>query len=772
MAFQDLFLRIKAQDLTGGIFGQLGGRIGQAAQGAGDLSNQIASGVLKANLLTGAFSSAVGVIQQGIGSIRSNLQQAVDLQLEGINAATTFSSLTGSSFEEAATVIENLNNRLAKSAASLPGATQDYKALATTIQDNVLEAFKGLNGELDLKGFEDSVSGISESYGALTAASTRMTGNTALGLTKALSGAGIAELRNIAFFEQNPVILNELEKRLQELGANSLRDLDIRARVKLIEEVGRKFITEDFKQQAGESVDGLIQSFKSTLLDPTTGIFGIMRDLDPATEGTQSAFGSYNEIVKSLIGPDGLFEIASQTLASAGITLTDPMVMLRDGFDFVNGVIQRAIAILKQVQGFFEGGGTLADLDAVFKQGFNPDALRQQVVGFIDQLQPAIADLLQRGIRTLRQLFQGIQRVDFGEIGGQVGLFTAELLGQALKFLVNAPWGQILLFIGEVSIQIIRAAIQLLAGFSASLQVRLRGIILTTLGQIGQNFIKGLRGLFADAGAIVWNWITALPRAVLGALTGVLTNWQQQFQGTLLGAIAGLLGQFTNRVQSSLSQGIPAIARAIWEGLQQLFQGLVQAVRDRFRSTGANLVSRVPSLPSVGQIAANAVPPVRVAQAAAASLPAVAQGAVNLVQQVVGPRYSGQIRPVSVLPPVRITQPVEARYLGHIPKILPPVRNAVNGLFDAVRRESAAKPAGSGLVVANTSETILTPPQRQAYAAGAADAARISGGGNTYSFNPTIILQGPGDMEAHAREILRYFEIFLDEHQQGQLAGG
>ncbi|HEY9735494.1 MAG TPA: hypothetical protein V6D06_04400, partial [Trichocoleus sp.] len=96
------------------------------------------------------------------------------------------------------------------------------------------------------------------------------------------------------------------------------------------------------------------------------------------------------------------------------------------------------------------------------------------------------------------------------------------------------------------------------------------------------------------------------------------------------------------------------------------------------------------------------------------------------------------------------------------------IPNAATGFFDAISRESQAMPANSGLVVANTSETILTPGQRQAFAAGAAEGARGGRGGNTFNFSPTIDL-GAGSTEQQAREILRYFEVFFEEHQQAQL---
>ncbi|NJR38523.1 MAG: hypothetical protein HC781_06350 [Leptolyngbyaceae cyanobacterium CSU_1_4] len=336
MASQQLLsLVIQAIDKASGVvnkiqgaIGGLGGSAKQAEGQAGGLSNAISFGMVKAQ-------AAIAITQQGYAQLQGMIAESSNLQLQNMTAASTFAAMTGKSFDEAGGFIDRLNNRLAKSAAALPGATQDYATLARTIQDNVLDAFKGADGKLsDMKGFEDVLAGISESYGVLAAGSGVDIGNTGLGLSKALGGASIAELRQIQIFEQNPAVLNFLDERLKALGAKTLKDLDIKTRVALVKQAGDKFVTQEFKTRAAETVDGLLQSFKSTLFDPQTGIFGLSRDLSPETEGTQSAFTSLNKLLKNLLGGGGLFEQVSSILQSLGLT-ADPMQLLADGLSLL-----------------------------------------------------------------------------------------------------------------------------------------------------------------------------------------------------------------------------------------------------------------------------------------------------------------------------------------------------------------------------------------------------------------------------------------------------
>ncbi len=467
MAVVDLLIKLKDEATAGlrGVRGALSGLGNSATEAAGQtqgLVGAIAAGVLQAN----AIQFAVGKATQAIGFMNSKFEEAKSLQLANVTAATTFSSLTGQSYEEAAKFIDNLNARLAQSAAALPGATQDYKNLAIAIQDNVLEAFKDPAGKLNQKGFEDTIISISESFGALSAASNVATGNTTLGLSKALGGASTAELRQIQFFEQNAVILNEIDKRLQAMGKTALKDLNIKERVKLLEEVGKKFITEDFKKNAGQTVDALMQSFQSTLFDPSTGIFGVMRDLDINTNGVQSAFSAFNDSIKLLIGNDGLFNKFGSLLTSLGLN-ADPMAVLRNGILLFNDLLSKVNSQVDAINSFVKVSaealsvGTISISDIGF-------TLTKNVGEFLDSAVQSIgAQLVQAGSNlpatglaiasNVGNFFKGVATAiapaltsaaaslpDIGfAIIKQVGLFlegAAGLIGNQLNVqLANAP---------------------------------------------------------------------------------------------------------------------------------------------------------------------------------------------------------------------------------------------------------------------------------------------------------------------------------------------
>jgi hypothetical protein len=349
---------ILAKNMTGGVFAQLrnsldglkfgGQKVGEGMAGAATQTEGLVGQLFKAKLITDTWDYGIRKVNESIGFVKKGFSEATDLQNKAIIAATTFSALTGANYDQASEAIERLNNRLAKSAAVLPGSTQDYKQLATSINDNLIEAFKDADGKLDVKQWEDATASISESFGAITASSTKMVGNTSLGLTKALGGASVAQLRTIALFEQNPVLLNELEKKLSERNAKTLGDLKLADRISLLQEIGEKFISDDFKSAATESVDGLMQSYKSVLFDPSSGIFGLMRDLEESATGTQSVFTAYNETVKMFIGAESLWSNFSEIFQKLGLAI-DPMKLLKSGFDFFNNALRVVVKILSGI---------------------------------------------------------------------------------------------------------------------------------------------------------------------------------------------------------------------------------------------------------------------------------------------------------------------------------------------------------------------------------------------------------------------------------------
>lgn len=763
----DLFLRISAQDATGGVFAKLAGQINN------DLTGNITRGVFQANLLTQGFNTLANQAQRAVGAIQQGIGQATNIQLEQINAATTFASLTGKKYEEAVIVIENLNNRLAKSAASLPGATQDYKALATTIQDNVLEAFKGLNGAVDLQGYEDTVASISESYGALTAASTKMTGNTALGLTKALSGGSVQELRTIAFFEQNPVILNEIEKRLQELGAKSLRDLDIKARVKLLEDVGKKFITEDFKKQAGESVDGLIQSFKSTLFDPSTGIFGLMKDLDPAKGGTQSAFTAYNDTLKALIGEDGLFGTKGPIAAIGNALNIDELVYL----ETLELTFNKITDGIKDISGFLSGVAKTLEQGASLR-----DVVMGNLAGIGGKLGTWLGDLLLNASRAIADAMGGAADFLSQE---SIGVAAADILGNVVSALGQVDWASLALNFG----QLLRELLIQVGRFLTSIDYG--ALLSTTLSILGQ-LVSGLfEGLF---GAVPSIRLDDLPARLGRFLASLINQLATALAGLDMTAVMSYLINFAGNLLILMTQALsnvnwaaimPGLGLLIFLVLKEVFKFLVAFVGSldwaQILQAALNIGGGLLNMAIMGLFNAlmgefDRLRIVLTHWLIAKLYRALdkVEGLKDSVQSAISDlfaRIREKIRDVIPFAGGQSSTPATStgggggffrRILGRADGQIP---TALDGLLAAFQQESASAPPGARPVIANSSEFILRPDQAQIFAAGAA----MGGGGKTYNFSPTIHLAA-GTPESHAREVLRYFEIWLSEHQQASLA--
>lgn len=665
MAIADLIIRLKDQASSGlgRLQGALGGLTQRAASAASDTSG-LASAMRDGVLQASAIQFGIQKASEAIGFLNNKFEESKNLQLEQINAATTFSALTGQSSEQASKFIQNLNDQLAKSAATLPGATQDYKALAIAVQDNVLEAFKDPSGTLNQEGFEKTLISMSESFGALTAASTRDIGNTSLGLSKALGGASIAELRDIAFFQQNPVILNEIEKRLAAQG-KQFKDLNIRERVQMLQEVGQKFITEDFKRSAAESVDGLLQSFYSTLFDPSAGIFGIMRDLDPQTDGVQSAFSSLNDALKELIGADGVFTQASEILTAAGVELADPMAMLKGAIDVGVAGLKRVNAGLAYVKDFLEAGGTLTDalrLAAGLLPRFDGASLVDRAQGFVGSLGDRVAGMISRVGSLIAPLFnRGVAIISnqFANTGAVAGL--AYSIGVTLGAWLGKASGAVVSVLSQIDypallVGIGRVAIGLVVGIAAA--------IAGAIGGWGLGMMSGVRDAAMNAANSVTtharDYLLALGQTLVDAVALLLWPIRQTLgRIPLIGrAVNGILDVQMGALRALLTGGIGGLF-SFWVSTAKL---LITSAQQTIR----NITQQIRSLPVVGGIV-------------------------------------DRLAPAAAVPP-RPAAPAGARYSGQVGTA---AGGLLGNLLSAARTELRRMPAGAELVVANSSETIL-----------------------------------------------------------------
>lgn len=557
--------------MQGGLRG-IGGAANESRGASESLSNAIAFGMAKAEI-------ALGMVNQAYGKLQGMVAESANLQLENMSAAQTFAAVAGKSYEEGAGFIDRMNESLSRSAAALPGATKDYTTLARTIQDNLIDGFKDADGQLrDMEGLEKTLTSISESYGVLSAASNVPISNTALGLTKALGGASVAELRQIQAFEQNPAILNEIEKRLQAVGAKTLKDLDTKSRIKLIQDVGAKFVDGDFKKRAADTFDGLWQSFVSSIFDPMTGLFGLSRDLDANTKGVQSAFTSLNELLKNLIGSGGLFEQVSGIMQALGLTV-DPMRVLRDGVDRLNQFVKYLNGFLGGIRtGIGEGYSNFGELltsklravEADIKpylNGFGFDT--SSLSGFLVSTFTKINEMVGKGFSWLIQnavpLFnQGVafaisfaQSLNWHEIGIGFGAMLGQMIAGVVRIIAGINYLQVL----DLSRTLFRGLLMFVAG-------AIGGLVNQMIASIGTAINSGVPRVMQSAGDMVRsvvdavvNFIKGIPGAIGQALqTPVIQNLGGILQNPVVQSVNPIAPVVQAAASSPVGQGIVGAA--------------------------------------------------------------------------------------------------------------------------------------------------------------------------------------------------------------------
>jgi predicted chitinase len=576
-----------------------------------NLEGAIARGVAMGNLLAGAIQGAAkfgidqvlgslpGQISQLVGGTLNGggqLQSAVSIQLQQITGATNIAALTGKSIQEAQTLIQTTEDALAVSAAALPGNTEDFKQLARSINDDLIGAFKNLDGQLDTGRYQKSLISISESFGALTASSTRDIGNTQLALSKALSGASVSELRQLAFFEQNANVRSALEKAIAEAGIKSLRDLTIEGRVKLLESIGAQFVDENFKGLAGDSVDGLLQSFRSKLFDPSTGIFGIMKDLEPATDGIQSVFTSFNKVLSGLISENsedmGLIFRIFESAQDAGLKLGTPMMLQKRILDGLAESIDRAKGGVDEffqspaAQGLIEIANTvrsvivsLVDAGGEFLSNFLP-GLGKGFSGLNHWLE-GVGSLLDAIAEKIGPIAKAVGEFA-GKTAGAVFEFGAGNLGRASEFVQNAG-GQAVDFVrnatsGGVDTSGAEEAGAGVASFFGGMveQARARGpeiaaALAESLGQAASSGIDlagGLLGFSPEQIEGVKERVVSVMQAIGGVIEPVVSlvgsgiNVARSFLESTLPLVPQLLG------------GVGGLIEGIAGGVERIFNGL------------------------------------------------------------------------------------------------------------------------------------------------------------------------------------------------------
>jgi disulfide bond formation protein DsbB len=739
-------LIITARDQASSVFGRISnalGGLGRTGSGAGqDLGDALFGAIAKANLL----GFALNKVGSAVSLMNAKFEEAKKIELGDVSAASTFSALTGKSFAESTKFVADFSKEISQIAGALPGATKDYNMVANSIMDNVIPAFKDANGVLDQGKFQQNLVDITKKMTLLGVQSD--THAQAVGMfTARLLDGNISSARQLLFADNNPAFMNVLEKEVEKRGKklDDWKKFDLKQRLEIVQAVSGQFVKDEVIDAASNTVEGLIAGIESSFFDPKSGVFGLLRDLSSA-DGNQTVMSAVAEFIKTA---QKFFEAGGRIMQALGVPNIDPMLVLYNGIKFVNSWVNKAATASQMIAAVVKGSdGGLQGLARIALQGltqitqfFSPDKLLENLQGLLDGTLKWLNGFFEKTAEGSGNLLAAEGgAIGFATMGAKLGWFAGELVAKLVNFIINLPWANIFITIGNLALAIIPA----IYGAYIAFKLRLKLLAVEAVFAIGKGLLSGLETFWIATtytSQEVWNSINS---EISNSISYYVNGWEEVFNFFIDGINRGFVDAYNSITNWVVNFGMQVVTSA-----SQFFSGLMNSIAQMWSDLWAFIQNTINQFitqakNSITQTVMNPISTVGSAVSSAATNVGngISNGVGNVVSGVGNFLFGGSDN---------------AMYGGHIPA-------AANGLLGAFNSEMRNMPSGAKPVVANTSEFILTPAQMQRLMQGSADVGASQG--KNITFAPVISVNGGGDARAIASEVLQQLEIMFAQYQQ------
>lgn len=302
---------------------------GGGGAGIGEIAIGSAIGGVMTNAIVAGFQQGVNLMMAPMRAFGSAFAERVGDEMEDIKSAGGMFALDKksktplfSSFEDAMTMQEGLNRSLAKSAAALPGATNDYVRAARGLTDTVMgafgkneEAFKKFATELGAKEGATSEEAITKVLQRFTE-QTVLLGQGQTGgmpLTMLMEQLVTRESVSISSMQaryaqlrSNPLLANMLQDAEKEINASTAGTAErFRAVMKALDNA----LPQEVVNKMRRSVSGLIEATRSAFLDPDTGLFGLSRELNVQVDKVNQFGQALGKVGDKEVALTGIFEV-------------------------------------------------------------------------------------------------------------------------------------------------------------------------------------------------------------------------------------------------------------------------------------------------------------------------------------------------------------------------------------------------------------------------------------------------------------------------------
>lgn len=250
---------------------------------------KITDGIM--NGFSNAFEKMLGAVQKSVGFVKERFGEAMRDQLDDIQAAgSVYGSLTSAGligdgpggYRRAKGIYKQLDTAIGEAVKSSTAPTQTIIGFSRTLTDNILpELIKD-----DLAAGKSLEQAAGPAAGVMAQMYEQMALMTPAGYSpqmvsksvqKMLQGSTIAQLSQYDFFQMNPVLINQLEKKGLEEAKTVKQRLDI------FNQALKVSLAPEAIAEMRDSISGGIQALEDTFMNPTVGIFSFARAFDWGT---------------------------------------------------------------------------------------------------------------------------------------------------------------------------------------------------------------------------------------------------------------------------------------------------------------------------------------------------------------------------------------------------------------------------------------------------------------------------------------------------------
>ena len=319
----------------GGAFSSIAGEISGADLAAGALVGTVGLGLVGAFMAAGKAASYLG----------EQFSKSVERQKTLVSSAEPLVRNFGVSYEEADKSVADTQKRIALLGLSLPVSSEDINVVASGITTNLAGMLKKAGmGIGDLAKYQDTIA----SKGAILSASTP--GGTPDDINRIFdrldSGTTAKGLAHLELYQRSPNLRAALEDTFQKYGIKNTTELKASDKPQFMLDLFNSAVTDQQVNRLRGTVAAQLSQFSDRLFNPTTGIFGLEREMENKSGETHTVFTEMSRSLNILIGDGGILSNISNLLGLTG----DPMKDLYNGIKGVNDWLESLNNFLKEFQ--------------------------------------------------------------------------------------------------------------------------------------------------------------------------------------------------------------------------------------------------------------------------------------------------------------------------------------------------------------------------------------------------------------------------------------